>query len=96
MHESMIFLTIMSETNQDWSQSTTILGIVLAVLIAVMKWISESFKNRREERESVIKIAVREAMSDIKKDIEDARRESSDGLKHVHQRIDDVMKEIKK
>lgn len=97
MQKNMILLQIMNESSQsDWAQTVTILGFILGIVLTVSKWINESFKNRREERETVIKIAVREAMSDIKKDIEDARKESADGLKHVHQRIDDVMKEIKK
>ena len=97
MQKNMILLQIMNNSSQsDWAQTVTILGFILGIVLTVSKWINESFKNRREERETVIKIAVREAMSDIKKDIEDARKESADGLKHVHQRIDDVMKEIKK
>ena len=87
----------MNESTQgDWAQSVTILGFIFGIVVTVSKWINESFKNRREERETVIKIAVREAMSDIRKDIEDARKESADGLHHVHKRIDDVMKEIRK
>ena len=76
----------MNESTQgDWAQSVTILGFIFGIVVTVSKWINESFKNRREERETVIKIAVREAMSDIRKDIEVLRKATEEAKKYISQ-----------
>jgi len=94
----MIYSTRMIDENNvpDWAQTSTILGIAFAITAFLWKWVAESFKNRREERENVIRIAVREAMSEVRGDIENVRKESAEGLKHVHQRIDQVFEKLGK
>ena len=81
---------------QDWAETSKILGLAGTTLALAYKWITESFKSRREEREGVIKIAVKEAMSEVRDQIESVRAENAHGIAQVNRRIDDVFKEMKK
>ena len=92
----MNYSTTMENNTNDWAQTGTILGVVLGFLALAWKWITESFKARRDEKEAVIRIAVMEAMSDVRTDIEKVRTESADGLKHVHSRIDQIFERLGK
>ena len=87
---------VMENNTNEWAQTGTVVSLAGLIFGVFWKWINESFKNRREEREQVIRIAVREAMSDIKNDIAEIRKENHDGLRDVHKRIDDVLREVKK
>lgn len=84
------------ETSHNWADTTKILGIAFTLFGLVYKYITESFKSRRDERETVIKIAVKEAMGEIRSEIERVGQESRENYKHVNKRIDDLIREVKK
>lgn len=88
--------TMAEQTTHDWAETSKILGVFITICGVAWKYITESFKSRREERESVIKIAVKEAMSEVRDQIESVRKENASGIEAVNRRIDDVFKELKK
>jgi DNA anti-recombination protein RmuC len=89
----------MENENQDWSLTTTILGLAMIVFGAVVAWMRESFKSRREERAGAIKQAVKEGMQEFADKIEDKvhnqlkeyNQKNDERFKAVHKRIDDVL-----
>jgi len=89
----------MENENQDWSLTTTILGLAMIVFGAVVAWMRESFKSRREERTGAIKQAVKEGMQEFADKIEDKvhaqlqeySEENNEKFRQVHKRIDDVL-----
>ena len=89
----------MQNDNQDWSLTTTILGLAMIVFGAVVAWMRESFKSRREERAGAIKQAVKEGMQEFADKIEDKvhaqlkeyAEKNDERFKAVHERIDKVL-----
>jgi flagellar biosynthesis/type III secretory pathway M-ring protein FliF/YscJ len=84
---------------QNWSQTTTILGLGMIVFGAIVAWMRESFKSRREERAGAIKQAVKDGMQEFADKIEDKvhsqlkeySEENNRKFKAVHERIDNVL-----
>lgn len=84
---------------QNWSQTTTILGLGMIVFGAIVAWMRESFKSRREERAGAIKQAVKDGMQEFADKIEDKVHtqlkeyadKNDERFKKVHERIDNVL-----
>lgn len=89
----------MNNENHDWSLTTTILGLAMIIFGAVVAWMRESFKSRREERSGAIKQAVKEGMQEFADKIEDKvhlqlkeySEKNDKKFQEVHDRIDNVL-----
>lgn len=90
-------------------ETSTILGVIFAVLTGVWKYITESFKDKRAEREAkiladerhqstVITQAVRDGMEafnmEIRREFKEYKDQTDKQFSTINRRIDDVMTKL--
>jgi Tfp pilus assembly protein PilO len=95
---------------KNWPETFTVLGFLLAVLIAVKSWMSGYFKEKRlareaqearqeRERSETITKAVQAGLESFNKEIrqefKDYKHTTDKQFDNVNKRIDDLFKELK-
>lgn len=84
----------MANDTQDWASPASILIIMLGLLSFAWKWLSESFKTKREENSGRLELQKAERLTAIKQAVKDGMQEFADRIEdRVHEQLKEYQEE---